>query len=250
MAIINRTAFELKPEERQATIKRLIEQSYPGSHFFILLIASAVIATVGLSLDSEAIIIGSMLVAPFLWPVLSLSLGISLSDFSVIKRSLLIVERAAIVTIVTSAIVALFVSEPTGFGTQILARASSTLPYLYVAIAAGVAASFSTAKPNLYEFLVGVAVSVSVLPPLANFGIGLRHFDADIMLGSLQLFGVNLVGIIFGGMVIFSLMGFYPARKQAATEIRREEKKIEKENAAVEAVSKGTAASAKSKKKA
>jgi uncharacterized hydrophobic protein (TIGR00271 family) len=226
---ITRAAFKLEETEREHIVKRLIESSYPGSHFFIMLLASAVIAAVGLILGNSSIIIGSMLVAPFLSPVLSLGLGITLADFDLIRRSLAILIKAAAVSIVAAAIVALFVNVSKEYNSEILSRVSPTLPYLYVAIAAGVAACFAIARPSFTEFIVGVAVSVALLPPIAVTGIGLSKFDGTVVLGSFQLFAVNLLGIVFASVVIFSLMGFYPVRKKAEQAIKAEEKKLEEE---------------------
>lgn len=229
MFIISRAAFKLSDPEREKIVNYLIESSYPGSYFFIMLFASAVIATVGLIIDSAAVIIGSMLVAPFLSPILSLSLGIVLADFALIQRSLKIVGKSVLVVLGMSILFAIFISVPEGYTKEILARASISLPYLYVAIAAGVAASFAVTRSNLYEMMVGVAISVSLLPPLAASGIGFAALDGMVALGAFQLFVVNLIGIIFAAVVVFSLMGFYPVRKEAERAMKVEEKKLEKE---------------------
>ncbi|OHA06156.1 MAG: TIGR00341 family protein [Candidatus Sungbacteria bacterium RIFCSPLOWO2_01_FULL_47_10] len=227
--MITRAAFELTAEERGKTITRLIESSYPGSLFFIMLVVSAIIAAIGLILNNASIVIGSMLVAPFLSPVLSLSMGIVLADFELIKRSIVIISKATGISIFVAAIFAMFIFVPRGYNSEILSRALPSLPYLYIAIAAGVAAAFSVAKPYIAEFIVGVAVSVALLPPLAVSGIGISEFDAIVALGAFQLYVVNLIGIIFAGVVIFSLMGFYPVRKQAEKAIKVEEEKLEHE---------------------
>lgn len=229
--IISRAVFKLEPADRERIISYLIESSYPGSHFFIMLIASAVIATVGLIIDSSAVIIGSMLVAPFLSPILSLSMGIVLADFALIKRSMAIVLKSILFTLGVAFVLSLFISVPEGYNKEIMSRSALSLPYLYVAIAAGAAASFSVTRHNLYELLVGVAISVSLLPPLATAGIGISEFDGLITSGSLQLFILNLIGIIFSAVIIFSLMGFYPQRKEAEKAMKVEEKKLVEEKA-------------------
>jgi len=227
--LITEAAFKITEEERNKTIKRLMESSYPGSDFFIMLLASTVIAVIGLILDNPSVIVGSMLVAPFLSSVLSISLGVVFADFALLRRSLFIAFKSAVVAIAAAALFAVFISVPEGYNAEILSRVSPSLPYLYVAIAAGIAASFALVKPNLAEFLVGVAVSVSILPPLAVTGIGLASLDGAVALGSFQLFIVNLLGIIFAGVVVFSLMGFYPLRDKVGKAMKTEENKLEKE---------------------
>lgn len=227
--MINSALFKVNNEERKKIVDYLIESSYPGAYFFVMLIASAIIATVGLILDNSSIVIGSMLVAPFLSPILSLGMGISMSDFNLIKRSIKIVAKATGVVVATSLIFALFVPMPETYPMEITSRIVPSLPYMYVAIAAGIAACFAITKRGLSEFLVGVAVSVALLPPLATIGIGLRLADLNVILGSFQLFMVNLLGIIFSALAIFSLMGFYPSRATAEKAIKEEEKKLDQE---------------------
>ncbi|MCR4328186.1 MAG: TIGR00341 family protein [Patescibacteria group bacterium] len=227
--MITRAAFKITPEEREHTLLRLIKNSYPGSNFYIMLIASVIIATAGLILNNTAVIIGSMLVAPFLSPILSLSLGIVLADFDIIHRSLVIIGKSALTTLVVATLFAAFLLVPYGYNTEILSRVSPSLPYLYIAIAAGVAAAFAIAKPSLSEFIVGVAVSVAILPPLAVSGVGISQLDPLVGIGALQLFVVNLVGIVFAGVIVFSLMGFYPSRSKAEKVIKAEERKLKAE---------------------
>lgn len=229
MFIITRAAFKVEPEEREKAIKNLIESSYPGSHFFIMISVSAVISSVGLILNSGPLIIGSMLVAPFLAPVLSISLGVELADFSLLRRSFMIVLKSVLVVIVASAVTGIFANVPAGYTQEIISRSEPSLLYLVVAMAAGVAASFAIVKPGLIDFLVGVAISVSLIPPLAVTGLGLGVLDINLMIGSFELFLTNLLGVVFAGIIIFSLMGFYPYRAKAEIAIKEEEKKLEEE---------------------
>lgn len=222
-------SFKLKETQKDEAVKKLIETSFPGSYFYIMLIASSIIATIGLLLNSPAIIIGSMLVAPFLSPILSLGLGITMSDVTVIKRSAAIIFKATIVAIATSTVVSLFVGIPEIYTAEIFSRVSASLPYLYVAIAAGVAASFSIVREEFYEYIIGIAISVALLPPIATTGIGLAGLDLYVVIGSFQLFIVNLIGIIFSSVIVFSLMGFYVERKKADMEIKKEEVKLQEE---------------------
>jgi len=222
--------FATEKEERRQIIERLIEDSYPGTVFFTMIGIAVIMATIGLILDRVSLIIGSMLVAPFLSPILSLGVGIVLSDFELLQRSLRILGKALLVTILVSFVITIFIRPETPLNQSILSRGHVDLAFLYVAIASGFAASLALAHKGLSEFLVGVAVSVALLPPLANVGIGLGTFNFSLATGSFQLFFINLLGVVFGSIVVFSLMGFFRERKIAHEAIEEEKKKLEEEN--------------------
>lgn len=229
-----RGLFSITPVEKEQAVKRLIENSYPGAHFFILVLLSVLIATIGLALDNAAIIIGSMLVAPFLYPILSLGVSIVLADFELLRRSVNILIKSILLAVIISTLFTFFLDIPQDYNVEIISRSKASLPYLYVAIAAGAAASFSVVNRKLHEYLIGVAVSVAVLPPLAAVGIGFGTFAFGLAFGALQLFFVNLLGVVSASLVIFSLMGFYVKRSVASDAIKKEEKKLEKEKQAHE----------------
>ena len=218
--------FKVSAGERKTLVTYLVDNSYPGDYFFVMLIASVVIATGGLILNNIAVVIGSALVAPFLAPFLSLSMGVVIADMILIRKSAYVILKAILVTIIASAGLSFFITVPSGYNLEILSRTAASLPYLYIALAAGVAASFSIAHPKLSAFLVGVAVSVSLLPPLAVTGIGISTLNLSMAVGSLELFFVNLLGIVIAGIVVFSLIGFYPVRAKVNKVIKDEEKKV------------------------
>ncbi len=94
---------------------------------------------------------------------------------------------------------------------------------------AGLAGSFALVKPQLSETLPGIAISVALIPPIAVVGIGLARFNWEIISGSLLLFLVNAIGVVFASMMTFSLMNFYVKRHEADKVVKKEDKKIEKE---------------------
>jgi uncharacterized hydrophobic protein (TIGR00271 family) len=217
----NPDIFCISQQARKQAVDHLIEQSCPKFDFFLLLVLSVLIAVPGLFLNNAAVIIGAMVVAPFLNAILSLALGVTIADFNLIVRSLKTLLLAILIVIFASFIMSLFYHGADLNG-GILAGSSPSLSYLIVAIASGIAASFALVRPNLSVTLPGIAVSVSLLPPIAVTGIGLAFGSIGLVTGSLALFGLNLLGIIFSAIVIFSLFGFYAARKES-------EKKLEEE---------------------
>jgi len=217
-------------KEKEDAIKSLIENSSPRHDFFLMVGLSVLMATFGLLLNSVAVIIGSMLIAPLLYPLLSLGLGVVISDTKLVWRSTVTIIKSTVIGVGFAAVSALlFTGLEFELTSEIIARTEPSLAYAVVAIIAGLAASFAYIKPNLNERLAGVAISVALIPPIAVMGIGIARFDWILIRASFVLFLVNVVGIIFASMIIFSLMNLY-AKKQIVKEaVKADEKEIKKE---------------------
>lgn len=221
--------------DKSKAVEKLISDSTPDFDFFLFITLSILMATFGLLLNSSAIIIGSMLIAPILYPMLSLSLGIVMSDYKVIYRSLYTVTKSFGIGILAAFIATLFFvpldMEPT---TELLLRIEPSILYFMVALIAGIAVSFSIVKPKLSATLSGIAVSVAIIPPVAALGIGLAQFDWVIVSGSFVLLFINVIGIIFASTVSFSLMNLYVEKKVADVAVEREEERLKREKAKIQ----------------
>ena len=210
-----------------------------------MLVLSTIIVSLGLMLNNAAIVIGGMLVTPILVPILAISMGIVMTDSKVIFRSVRIMLQSLLIIFVVSIITTLITPTPEIFD-ELLARTFISIGFFYVALAAGIAAAFAWARPDLSEAMPGIAISVAVLPPLATVGIGIALWDAGLAIGGLKLFAANLLGIIIAATFVFSIMGFNKGRKTAQEEVKKEEKdvikkeiaKVEKEAALIEEVQK------------
>lgn len=218
----------LTEKEKSEAVEHLISASSPRQDFFLMIILSMLMATFGLFLNSSAVIIGSMLIAPILSPILSLALGIVMADGKLISLSLYTLLKSVIFGVAAAALVALFLGQYS-MTEEILVRTESSLPYVAIAVIAGLAASFALVKPQLNETLPGIAISVALIPPLAVTGIGIARLDWHIVSSSLIFFLVNAAGIIFSSIIIFSLMNFYVKRKVASKAVAKEERAIQKE---------------------
>lgn len=213
--------FRLTIEDRKKSIDNLIESSSPNSDFFLMLILSTAIVVPGLLIDNASVIIGGMVVAPMLAPILTLALGITLSDFKLIRRSAVTILLSMLTVILIALLMGLF-KHGASLGQEVFSRAEVSLAYLLISIASGAAAAFALSKPNLSAALPGVAVSVALLPPLAVTGIGLSSANLVLVTGSLALFFVNLIGMQFAALVVYSLMGLYPVRAQVGEKLQKE----------------------------
>ena len=219
---------DVSSEEKNEAIEVLIEHSTPRRDFFLMVVLSVAMAVFGIYLDSIVVLIGSMLIAPVLYPILTIALGIVISDISLIKRSTNTLWKSILYAMIVSVIIGLFLPLDTpeipGIGGD-----SIIVVYALVAIASGVAASLAMAKPHMNESMPGVAVSVSLVPPLAFVGVGLAEWNWLLVQTYTVIFVVNVIGIIFASMVVFSLLNMSAKKEVAEHEIEKTEKEIEAE---------------------
>ncbi|HBU27767.1 TPA: TIGR00341 family protein [Candidatus Uhrbacteria bacterium] len=210
-------------EEKKDAVLRLIDESSPTGGFYIMLMCATVIVAVGLMIGNAAIVIGGMLVSPLLAPLLSLALGMAMGDKQVILRSIWIIFVTSAFVFLVSWFMSFFMNFES-VNREIVSRIEPSLAYLVVALFAGIAGSFSYIKPTMNVILPGVAIAIAVLPPLAVSALGLSLGDTDILFGALSLYLVNLVGIVLASLVVFATFGFYPLRRRAEMEIKKEVK--------------------------
>ncbi len=223
----------LTEKDKNSAIQRLIEESTPRDEFFMMTVLSVVMATFGLLIDSAAVIIGSMLIAPLLSPVLGVSLGVVMADSRLILRSFFTILKAIAWSLPFAVIVTLLFSSQADLNGylngEILSRTEPSIIFIAIAIVAGMAASFALIKPTLSATLPGVAISVAIIPPLAVTGIGIARLDWSMTTDSFILFLINAIAIIFASMIVFSLMNLYVKRPVAEKVIEKEDRELEKE---------------------
>jgi len=202
---------------RKELYQARIASSKPSLGFFVLLLCAAVIATLGLISNSTAVVIGAMIVAPLMDPILSLAFALSISNNKLAKRSLLTVLIGVITVIATAALLA-WILDVSEVNREMTSRTAPNLIDLGVAVAAAVAGSFSMTRERLSNSLAGVAIAVALVPPLCVCGIGLSMGNEVVAVfgrgtvagltnqiseGSFLLFLVNLIGITVASLFIF-----------------------------------------------
>lgn len=216
--------FNNTGEEKKKAVEKLIDHSSPSYEFFLMVALAVFMAAFGLLIDSPAVVIGAMLISPVLYPTMSCSMGIVMSNEKLIRRSLVTLLKSMLVMIGAAFITGLFfASRESLLLGEIISRTIPSLTHAIIAVVAGLAGSFALVKPKLSETLPGIAISVSLVPPLAVTGIGLALLDGAIIRGSLLLFFVNALGIIFASLFVFSAMNFYVKRGTAERAIEKEE---------------------------
>jgi uncharacterized hydrophobic protein (TIGR00271 family) len=176
------------------------------SAFWTMLALSAVIAAGGVLTDSTATVIGAMIIAPLSTPIMGIALGAvqrrrtSAGRF-VTLGCLLVVSIGALASLVVPASYDLL-SDP-----QIAGRTSPGLLDLLAALATGFAGAVALARKDVAAVLPGVAIAISLVPPLVVTGVCAGQAAWWLALGSLVLFVSNLLALVFAGMVVYATLG-------------------------------------------
>ena len=196
-------------DERLDAYKRTRRGARANHDFYILMLLSTIIATMGLLLNSAAVIIGAMLVAPLMTPMLAIALSVVMGDSKLLKVAIRSTFSGLILAIVVAAILTLLVPL-TSYTDEILGRTQPNVLDLIVGLAAGAAGAYSVSRKSVAAALPGVAIAAALVPPLAVVGISLAMGRWGEAAGSLLLFGTNLVAISFSGAFVYMLLGFFP----------------------------------------
>ena len=200
---------------------QMAQDATSSFEFFYMLALAAAIATFGLTANSAPAIIGAMIIAPLMNPIMSLSYGLLVYETRLIVRSILTVIAGVILVVALAYLITrLFEFRITG--SEILNRTSPTLIDLGVAMAAGGAAAFAQTRRSILSSIAGVAIAVALVPPLAVSGIGLALGEkatsengvslselglsaggADVAYGAFLLFLTNFIGIVVVAILVF-----------------------------------------------
>jgi len=188
--------------------------------FYTLMSLAAAIATLGLMQNSAAVIIGAMLVAPLMSPILALAQGVVQGNIHMLRRSASSTAKGIFVAIAVATILTLMFAagKPSA---EILARTNPSIIDLIVALASGAAAAYAGSRKNLSAALPGVAIAAALVPPLCVVGYGIGISAFDIALGAMLLFLTNLSAIVLAGAITFLFLGFRPTRAARGGLVRR-----------------------------
>ena len=189
----------------------LRENSQLSSSYLVLMAISTVIATFGLFGNSSPVIIGAMILAPLMSPIISLGMGVLRQDQKLISDSFKTIGFGMALGYIFAIIITWFTPLNTMNG-EILARIRPNLLDLGVAAASGVAGAYAHAKKEIAKTLAGVAIAVALVPPLAVSGIGFGWGNWSVFWGALLLLGTNLAGMVLAAALTFLILGFSPFR--------------------------------------
>ncbi len=199
----------LSVAEQVETYREIHRGARPRPDFFVLIGLAAAIAALGLQMNSAAVIIGAMVIAPLMSAIMGISLGVVQGDARLLWNAAMTTLKGAGLAILVG--VALSALTPAREVTpEILGRTQPTLFDLGVALISGVAGAYAQCRRDALSALSGVAIAVALVPPLATTGIGLTMASWAVAAGALLLFLTNLSAIVAAASVVFLFFGFRP----------------------------------------
>ena len=176
------------------------------SRYWLLLPLSAVIASAGVVSDSTATVTGAMIVAPLMTPILGIVLAVVLADRANLRRCVILVVAGAAAVVGIGWLLGLFVPYPVVAATnsQVAARVTPRIVDLVAALATGAVGSVALARSDISDTLPGVAIAISLVPPLAVVGLTLESGAPHQSLAAFLLFATNVAAILASGIVVMA----------------------------------------------
>jgi uncharacterized hydrophobic protein (TIGR00271 family) len=190
--------------------------------FVALMSFASVIASMGVLTDSTAVVIGAMLIAPLMTPLMGMAISLVMGWPNQLARSTMVALAGVLIAIGISMFLGFL--APTlidpAVNAQILGRTNPTTMDLVIAVAAGVAGAYGLSRPDVSDSLPGVAVAIALVPPLAVVGISYSQGEWHSGNGALLLFLTNMVAILIMGGLTFIVTGVTPVGRAADNQYR------------------------------
>lgn len=203
----------LTPKERSELLGNLKVGLQAGADFYLMVALAAAIAITGLIMNDGSIVLGAMLVSPLMSPIVGIACGIALGNVDLMRRSGASTFKGMTLVLGVAVVMAFLLPavQPTD---QILSRTRPGIFDLLAALAAGAAGAYSLGRKTVAGALPGVAMSLSLEPPLAAAGYGLSTSQFWIASGAFLLFLTNLAAIVLSGAGVYLMLGMRPPRKE------------------------------------
>ncbi|PRY12322.1 putative hydrophobic protein (TIGR00341 family) [Pontibacter ummariensis] len=203
--------YHASTEEFKDLFVTLRENAKATGPYLTLMVLSTLLATLGLFSDSSPVIIGAMILAPLMAPIISMSMGVLRQEKKLISGSAKTIALGLFLSYLAAVLLTLLMPLQ-ALNPEISSRIRPNLLDLGVAIFSGVAGAYAHARKEVAKTLAGVAIAVALVPPLSVSGIGIGWADWEVFSGALLLFTTNLAGIILAAAFTFMLLGFSPFR--------------------------------------
>ena len=171
----------------------------------VILMCSIFIASIGLNMNSTAVIIGAMLISPLMTPIIGLGFGLAIFDTRLIKQSLGVLFTQVLVSLLVSTLY-FWISPLSYASSELIARTSPTIWDVLIAIAGGIAGVIGSRKKEANNIVPGVAIATALMPPICTAGYGLASGNVRFLFGALYLFSINCVFIMLTNIVGTKIM--------------------------------------------
>lgn len=198
--------YQLNIETRDKIIKQIRDDSQPDAYYYIMVVLSCSVATYGLLSNSTAVIIGAMLIAPLMNPILGGGLALITGNNHLLRVTIKAELIGAVLAIILSTLLTLLLPI-SHFTPEIYARTEPTLIDLIIALASGAAGTYAICYRS-GATLPGVAIATALMPPLCVVGISLAKQEYQMAGGALLLFIANMISINVIAILIFKFAGF------------------------------------------
>lgn len=210
--ILNFIDLQKGEENKKSVIENITSAvSFRGSNIWILACA-IIIASVGLNVNSTAVIIGAMLISPLMGPIVGAGFGLGMYDFELLKKSMKNLLIATVVSLTTSAIY-FYISPFKEAQSELLARTSPNIYDILIAFFGGLVGVIAVTRVEKGNPIPGVAIATALMPPLCTAGYGLALGNYIYFFGALYLYTINCVFICIATFVIVKFLN-YPVTKQ------------------------------------
>ena len=197
---------QLQREQRVELAERLLSGSICNFDFLAMMVLSTAIAAFGLLLSSTAVVVGAMLVAPLMTPIMGAGLALVQGNAVLMKQAARSIFYGFCCALAIGVVLGFItpIDVPTS---ELLARGAPNLLDLGVALVSGIAGAYAMARPNLSAALPGVAIAAALVPPIATVGIALALGEFAVARGAVMLFGTNVVAIILSAAAVLYAVG-------------------------------------------
>lgn len=194
-------------ENKKSVIENITSAvSFKGSNIWILACA-IIIASVGLNVNSTAVIIGAMLISPLMGPIVGAGFGLGMYDFELLKKSLKNLVIATFVSLATSAIY-FYISPFKEAQSELLARTSPNIYDILIAFFGGLVGVIAVTRVEKGNPIPGVAIATALMPPLCTAGYGLALGNYLYFFGAMYLYTINCVFICIATFVIVKYLNY------------------------------------------
>ena len=195
----------------EATNKEILADiEFRGANVWAL-VASIIIASIGLNIDSAAVVIGAMLISPLMGPIIGTGWSMAVNDIDALKKSMKNFMVMVTLGILTSMIYFL-ISPLRSPSAELIGRTSPTILDLFIAFFGGIAGIVSISKSGKINVILGVAIATALIPPLCTAGYGLAEGRLDFFAGASYLFLINSVFIALASFIMIRYLRF-PLKK-------------------------------------
>jgi len=216
-----RQTLVISDEVDQAAVINYVraDVDFRGAKAWILILA-ILVASLGLNVNSTAVIIGAMLISPLMGPIIGVGTAIGITDLGLLRKSGRNLLTAMVLSILTSTIYFL-ISPFDDAASELLARTQPTLLDAMIAVAGGAAGAIAMVRRDRSNVVPGVAIATALMPPLCTAGYGLSEWNAEFFFGAFYLFFINSVYIAASTYVVIRLMKFDTVREVSEVAARR-----------------------------